>query len=387
MDPLMNMKRMTLQTIGYFGVYLLIGVIIASLGPTLPALAENVGVGFATISLLFMARSFGYFVGSLLGGTLYDLLNGHHLLIFFMILSMVALAFVPTTGTIFLLAFLFVLIGMAQGGLDVGSNTLLVRARGANVGTYLNAMFFFAGIGSFLIPIYLGSVPLVWGYWGISLALIPIALWVFLTPSPEIPQQADEKSAGGKLSQPLLYIAFVLLAFIFIGSEVSYGGWLFTYFASSGLGSEETAYTLNSIFWMAIMLGRLISIPVVARFKLERIIFVYLLGAVLSAATLYFLRVHAFAVWVGSIGMGLSMSALFPSTYTLVQQRMKLSGKLTGMVWAMGSLGAMTLPWLIGQRIERVGPASLVQTMLIVWTLALGIFLVAVRSGREVASP
>jgi FHS family Na+ dependent glucose MFS transporter 1 len=383
----MNMKRMTLQTIGYFGVYLLIGVIIASLGPTLPALAENVGVGFATISLLFMARSFGYFVGSLLGGTLYDLLNGHHLLIFFMILSMVALAFVPTTGTIFLLAFLFVLIGMAQGGLDVGSNTLLVRARGANVGTYLNAMFFFAGIGSFLIPIYLGSVPLVWGYWGISLALIPIALWVFLTPSPEIPQQADEKSAGGKLSQPLLYIAFVLLAFIFIGSEVSYGGWLFTYFASSGLGSEETAYTLNSIFWMAIMLGRLISIPVVARFKLERIIFVYLLGAVLSAATLYFLRVHAFAVWVGSIGMGLSMSALFPSTYTLVQQRMKLSGKLTGMVWAMGSLGAMTLPWLIGQRIERVGPASLVQTMLIVWTLALGIFLVAVRSGREVASP
>jgi FHS family Na+ dependent glucose MFS transporter 1 len=382
----MNMKRMTLQTIGYFGVYLLIGVIIASLGPTLPALAENVGVGFATISLLFMARSFGYFAGSLLGGTLYDLLNGHHLLIFFIILSMVALAFVPTAGTIFLLAFLFVLIGMAQGGLDVGSNTLLVRARGANVGTYLNAMFFFAGIGSFLIPIYLGNASLAWGYRGISLALIPIALWVFLTPAPEIPQQADEKSAGGKLSQPLLYIAFVLLAFIFIGSEVSYGGWLFTYFASSGLGSEETAYTLNSIFWMAIMLGRLISIPVVARFKLERIIFVYLLGAVLSAAILYFLRAHAFAVWVGSIGMGLSMSALFPSTYTLVQQRMKLSGKLTGMVWAMGSLGAMTLPWLIGQRIEQVGPASLMQTMLIVWALALGVFLVGVRSKHEASS-
>ncbi len=383
----MNMKRMTLQTIGYFGVYLLIGVIIASLGPTLPALAENVGVGFATISLLFMARSFGYFLGSLLGGTLYDLLNGHHLLIFFMILSMIALAFVPATGTMFLLAFLFVLIGIAQGGLDVGSNTLLVRARGANVGTYLNAMFFFAGIGSFLIPIYLGNASLAWGYRGISLALIPIALWVFLTPAPEIPQQVDEKSAGGKLSHPLLYIAFVLLAFIFIGSEVSYGGWLFTYFASSGLGSEETAYTLNSIFWMAIMIGRLISIPVVARFKLERIILIYLLGAVLSAGILYFLRAHALAVWVGSIGMGLSMSALFPSTYTLVQQRMKLSGKLTGMVWAMGSLGAMTLPWLIGQRIERIGPASLMQTMLIVWILALGIFLVAVQSRREVASP
>ncbi|MBT3338423.1 MAG: MFS transporter [Anaerolineae bacterium] len=372
------MKRTTAQAVGYFGVYFLIGVIVASLGPTLPALAENVGVGFAAISSLFIARSFGYLVGSLFGGRLYDRLNGHYLLASLLLISMLTLAFVPVVGTMLILASTFFLIGAAQGGMDVGVNTLLVRASTSNIGVYLNAMFFFAGIGSFLIPIYLGRVSLAWGYRGIALALIPIFLWVFFTPAPEIPQRAAE-GENAKLSDPVLYIAFILLAFIFIGSEVSYGGWLFTYFASSGLGSESTAYTLNSIFWMSIMLGRLLAIPVAARFKLERIIVAYLAGAVISAGILYFLRAHAIAVWVGSIGMGLSMAALFPSTYTLVQQRMKLSGKLTGMVWAMGSLGAMTLPWVIGQRIERVGPASMMQTMLLVWILALGIFLAALR--------
>ncbi len=377
------MKKMNAQTIGYFGVYLLIGAIIASLGPTLPALAENLGVGFAVISLLFTTRSFGYLVGSAIGGMLYDHLNGHRILTLLLVVSMLALWVVPLVGTMLFLASLFFLIGIAQGGMDVGVNTLLVRARTSNVGAYLNATFFFAGLGSFLIPIYLGKVSLVWGYRGISLALIPIMIWIFFTPAPEIPQRADSEG-DGKLSDPRLYVAFVLLALIFIGSEVSYGGWLFTYFASSGLGSEETAYTLTSIFWMSVMFGRLLAIPIVGRFKLEGIIFVYLLGAVLSGGILYFLRTQALAVWIGSVGMGLSMAALFPSTYTLVQQRMKLSGKLTGMVWAFGSFGAMSLPWLIGQRIERVGPASMMQTMLLVWILALGIFFVAVRPRREV---
>ncbi len=376
------MKKATAQITGYFSVYLLLGVIIASLGPTLPALAENVGVGIAAISVLFITRSFGYLAGSLLGGALYDRLNGHRLLAAFLAASVLALALVPAIGELIFLASLFFLIGIAQGGTDVGANTLLVRARTPNVGAYLNAMFFFAGIGSFLIPIYLGRVSLVWGYRGIALALLPIILWVFFTPAPEIPQHAAEGESE-KLSDPTLYIAFILLAYIFVGSEVSYGGWLFTYFASSGLGSKETAYALNSIFWMAIMFGRLLAIPVAARFELERIIFGYLIGAVISAGVLYFLRAYAIAVWVGSIGMGLSMAALFPSTYTLVQQRMTLSGKLTGMVWAFGSFGAMTLPWIIGQRIERVGPASMMQTMLLVWILALGIFLAALRPRPE----
>ncbi len=372
------MKLSSRQIIAYFGIYLMLGAIIASLGPTLPDMAANLGAGIAAISILFTTRSLGYLAGSLLGGYLYDRFHGHRVLFILLTVGAISLGFVPGLGSIVLLGSIFLLIGITQGGMDVGANTLLVRASKANVGAYLNTMFFFAGVGSFLIPLYLGSVSLTWGYRGLSLAIVPIALWVLFTPAPQIPQRI--KADHIRLTNTPLFIAFACLAFIFIGAEASYGGWLFTYVASSGLGSQSAAYTLTSVFWFSVMLGRLLAIPIAARFKLERIIIGYLAGAFLSAGVLFFLRNHAIAVWIGSVAMGLSIAALFPSTYTFVQGKMRLSGKLTGVVWAGGSLGAMTLPWLIGQRIELVGPASMMAIMFIVWSLALGIFLAALRT-------
>ncbi len=372
------------QIIAYYSVYWILGAIVASLGPSLLALSENVGVTVGAISILFTARSFGYLAGSLLAGYLFDRFHGHRVLTMMLLSAALALASVPNMQIMALLSLVFFVLGVMQGGLDVGSNTLLVRAQPPKLAAYLNGLFFFAGVGSFIVPIYFGKVSLLWGYRGMALAMLPIALWVFFTASPAIPPRADKSEA--RLTNLPLFIAFAALAFIYIGAEVTYGGWLFTFFASSGLGSEDAAYTLNSLFWVAVMVGRLLAIPVAARFKLSRIIIGYLFGAVVSAGVLYFLRDHAFAVWIGSLGMGLSVAALFPSTFTFIQQNMKLSGKLTGMVWAAGSLGAMTLPWLVGQQIDRDGPASMMTTMLMVWIVALGIFLFALRSRPKPAT-
>ncbi len=371
------------QIVAYYSTYWILGAIVASLGPTLLALSENIGVTVGAISILFTTRSFGYLTGSLLGGWLYDRFHGHRVLSGLLIIAALALASIPSIHAMLLLSVIFFLVGTAQGGMDVGSNTLLVRANPPKIAAALNGLFFFAGLGSFLIPIYLGSVSLAWGYYGMALALIPIILWVFLTESPAIPAPAKEDDA--KLNNLPLFISFAALAFIYIGAEVSFGGWLFTYFSANPLISESSAYTLNAIFWLAVMFGRLLAIPIANRFKLSQIILGYLLGAVVSAGVLAFFNALP-AVWIGTLGMGLSMAALFPSTFTFVQNNMRLSGKLTGAVWAAGSTGAMILPYLIGQQIERLGTASMMLTMLGVWILAVGIFLVALRSRREVDS-
>lgn len=372
------------QIIAYYGTYLLLGAVVASLGPTLLALSQNVGATVGAISILFTTRSFGYLSGSMLGGWLYDRFHGHRVLSGLLLVAAVALASVPSINMMVLLAAVFFLIGAAQGGMDVGSNTLLVRANPPKIAAALNGLFFFAGVGSFLIPIYLGSVSLAWGYYGMALAIIPVVLWVFFTKSPAIPAPAQEDDA--KLNSLPLFISFAALAFIYVGAEVSFGGWLFTYFSANPLISESSAYTLNAIFWLAIMFGRLLAIPIANRFKLPQIILGYLLGAVVSAGVLAFLSGALIAVWIGTLGMGLSMAALFPSTFTFVQKNMQISGKLTGVVWAAGSTGAMILPYLIGQQINQFGTVSMMLTMLVVWLLAVGIFLVALRSRRELAT-
>ena len=61
---------------GYYAAFIALGLTTASLGPTLTGLAENTGSTLQQISVLFLARSFGYLSGSLFGGRMFDRLNG-----------------------------------------------------------------------------------------------------------------------------------------------------------------------------------------------------------------------------------------------------------------------------------------------------------------------
>lgn len=365
-------NKSLLQTIGYFGVFLTLGAVIASLGPTLPDLAANAGVGMAQIGILFTARSFGYLTGSFMSGSHYDRWPGHRLMGFLLLLAALTMALLPTIHLLAAMAAVIFLVGIAQGGVDVGSNTLLAWVQKERSGPYLNGMYFFAGLGSFLVPLFFGRVNLGWGYGGIATALFAVALWLFLTPSPKIPSHVKNNEV--RLTNYSLFVGFAFLAFLYVGVEVSYGGWIFTYFVSSGIGETPAAYTLTSVFWLAIMAGRLVSVPLSSRLQLNVLITAYISGAVFSAAALRFLAHYPAAVWIGSVGMGLSIAALFPTTFAFVQSKIQISGKLNGVVWAAGSSGAMILPWLIGQQIDRAGPLAMMTIILAVWIAAFGIF-------------
>jgi FHS family Na+ dependent glucose MFS transporter 1 len=76
-DATAERRRASVQTLGYYAAFIALGLVSASLGPTLPGLAQNTGSPLAHISLLFAARSSGYLAGSLLGGRLYDRTAGH----------------------------------------------------------------------------------------------------------------------------------------------------------------------------------------------------------------------------------------------------------------------------------------------------------------------
>lgn len=380
------MTKFLRQILGYFAVFLMLGAVISSLGPTLPDLAANTGVGLAQIGILFTARSFGYLVGSFLGGSFYDKWIGHYLMGLLLLLASGAMAMIPEIDWLAILAVVIFIAGFTQGGLDVGSSTLLVWVQKERAGSYLNAMYFFAGLGGFLAPLYLREVGLDWGYRGIALLLIPVAIWLFLTPSPPIPRRIVENKVH--LTQYSLFIGFAILAFLYIGVEVSYGGWIFTYLVHSGIGESATAYTLTSIFWLSVMFGRLFTVWLSTRFRAEQLITVFLLGAILSAAVMRFGAAYSLAVWVGTVGMGLSIAALFPTTYAFVQKRMEVSGRLNGLVWASGSSGAMILPWFVGRQIDLSGPLSMMSIILTVWLLAFLVFrLMAWRVSHQPSQP
>lgn len=369
-------KRKISKTIGYYLGFIGLGLTTASLGPTLPGLAEHTHTQLSQISFLFTARALGYLFGSLQGGRLYDRLSGHLVVTVTLVLMAITLALVPIMPLLWLLTIVLLFLGFAEGCLDVGGNTMLVWVHGRKVGPFMNGLHFFFGLGAFLSPIIiaqavLASGDIAWAYWILALLMLPAALWILRLPSPS-GHSKTEANPSKRLSVRLVVMIAVFF-FLYTGAEGSYGGWIFSYATAFRL-SAETAAFLNSAFWGALTLGRLLAIPIAARLKPAQILLADLVGCLASLLVLLLWPAVTLAIWIGTVGTGLFMASVFPTTITLAERRLNITGQVTGWFFVGASAGGMVLPWLIGQLFESIGPGVTMIAIAADMLLALGAF-------------
>jgi FHS family Na+ dependent glucose MFS transporter 1 len=362
----------TRQTLAYFTAFFTLGATIASLGPTLPFLADNTGASLALLGLLFTLRSAGYLVGSLLGGWLYDRLPGHRLLGSAILTGGLCLALLPEIRGFPPLVLIMLVIGLAEAALDVGSNTQLVWAHGPRSGPYLNGMFLSAGIGGTLAPLAFSALGGAWGYRALALITLPVAMWAYLTPSPE-PQSHAESRPSGTLS-PLLFSAYCLLTFIFVGGEVGFNGWIYSYSLALKLGTESAAGMLNSLYWLGITLGRVAAIYITTRVRPSRFVLASLTGLVLSLGLILLDPGSQALLWIGSLGFGFFLAPIFPTTFAYLERITPITGSAAGVLWASGSSGAMLFPWVMGLQMAHMWPVTIMVTLAVSFSLALGLF-------------
>jgi FHS family Na+ dependent glucose MFS transporter 1 len=370
-------------TVGYFATFVAVGLQASILGPTLPPLAEHTHSPLGEISFLFTAAALGYLLGSYFGGRLYDRIAGHPLMSAMLVLMAAMLALIPVIPTLWLLTIAWLFVGVASGALDVGGNTLLVWLHGRQVGPYMNALHFFFGVGSFLAPLMVAQALVLSGdirgaYWILSALMLPVALWLLRLPSPRSPahagdplpgdsQPAGASTAGVEQAEPAqvtarqryerrIVVFTCLLLLLYVGAEVAFGGWIYTYAVALGLTDATTAAYLTSAFWGALTLGRFLSIPLATRFRPRMILLTDLLGCLASVGVLLLWPGSAAATWLGALAMGLAMASIFPTCITLAGRRIPITGRVTGWFLVSSSLGGMSLPWLIGQLFEPIGP-------------------------------
>jgi fucose permease len=355
--------------------------VIASLGPTLPELAHQVGVNISVLSILFSTRSLGYLCGALLTGYLLDRLSGHHLLTVVLVAGLISTGIMPQISLLPLLGLVMFFMGCALGSLDVGSNTLLAQTHGEKSGPFLNAMYLNAGVGSFFIPLYLGYVAMDTGYQTMAFLMVPLALWMIYTPSPPKPTKDGGETPPSQRFDIL--ILFALMALLFVGLEVGYSGWIFIYLQKSLSGPEQSGYRITSLFWVAITLGRLIAIPVAVTIRPIRSIFIYLSGGLISTGLMILLKDEGWSIWVGTAGIGLSLAALFPTTFNYIQRTIPFTGRQNGLVWSTGSMGGILLPLLIGWGIGTWGTFAMMIIVLLTWILAMSLFMILIHRNQD----
>lgn len=357
------------------------GISMASLGPTLPGLAENTRASLGAISILFTARSLGSLIGSVWGGQVYDRQRGNPVMAW-MVFAMAGLtALTPFAPSLWLMTIILFLTGAVQGILNIGGNALLVWVHGRNVGPFMNGLHFCFGLGTFITPVIVAQFitqqgGLTWTYLLLALIMLPTAAMAFV-PSPPSPTVGMNQK-----SEPVRPLLIVLIALVFgcySGASLAYGGWIFTYAIEMNLADETLAAYLTSVFWGALTVGRLVAIPLAVRFKPAAILRADYIGAFISLLVLVIWPHSLTAVVITSAGLGFALASIYPTTMSLSGQVMTISGKITGLFSIGNSAGAMVIPWLIGQFFESAGPPSMAVILLLDMLLALGVLILLAR--------
>jgi FHS family Na+ dependent glucose MFS transporter 1 len=351
-------------TMLYYWLFICLGLSIGLVGPTLPSLANQTQTLVGDLGAVFTASAIGALLGTLLGGRLFDRVRGHRALGIAQLASAALIALYPVMPSAYLLLIVVGFKGLTDGFINTGANTLLVWTHQEKSSPYMNALHFFFGLGAFLAPILVAQVIDIPGgyrsaFWVLALfsGLAGLAILV-QKKNPRHAQAAAAEEKGARINYGVV-IAAMLFLFFYVGAEIAFSGWIYTYALTLNLADEMTAAYLTSAFWLTFTLGRLTSIPLAMRFKPQQLIAAALAGCLAVLGAAFVIQPSSAFAWILAMVLGFCMAPVWPSGFTLAGQSVRLTSRVSGFILLGDSLGFMVLPWVVGQVLQGVGPQAM----------------------------
>ncbi|XP_012371521.1 sodium-dependent glucose transporter 1B-like [Octodon degus] len=377
-----------LTTAVLYASFLGMGLIAAVLGPTFQDLARNVNQNMSSLSQIFVGRALGYLGGCALGGVLFDRVNHFLLLGVLMLATSVAHYLIPLCKTAALLIVMMCVTGIGTGVLDTGGNILILILWGDQGAPHMQALHFSFALGAFLTPLLakvaLGTrttvsaenhteldlhppalnqsleadpdllfaapddLNLLWAYAFISTYIFIISVFLlalFFNKSSRHHKSTASAQASrrAKHHKALLCLLF-LFFFFYVGAEVTYSSYIFS-FATTHVGMEESeAAGLNSIFWGTFAACRGLAIFFATCLQPGTMIVLSNTGSLVSCLFLVLFNKSPICLWIASSVYGASMAATFPSGVSWLEQYTSISGISAAFILIGAALGVMAIP-------------------------------------------
>lgn len=360
------------RTLGYYWLILCMGLNMAVLGPTLSALAAQTQAQIGDMGQLFLFAAIGGAIGTFFGGRLFDHLRGHVVLGTAQMVSGLLMLCIPFASALSWLLVVVAMKGVMDGLINNGANTLLVWTHREKVSPYMNGLHFCFGLGAFLSPLLVAQVIDIsggyrWVYVGLAALTVLAGLrMVTLAGSPQAahPMENEPGALQPRSIPASVVLTAALFLFFYVGAEIAFGGWIYTYAVELNLVPAVQAAYLTSGFWLAFTIGRLLSVPLATRFEPRQMIRAALLGGIFFMGLVFVFADSIAILWVVVFGAGFCMAPIYPSGFTLATQKFKLTARASGVILLGDSFGGMILPWLVGQVLGATGPRALVYLVL-----------------------
>lgn len=191
-----------------------------------------------------------------------------------------------------------------------------------------------------------------WSYVIIGTYILFISIFFFVLYSKGRSGQDKSKASvqKGKLAKyhwPLVGLLFVFFLF-YVGAEVTYGSYVFTYAMVFAEMKESEAAALNSVFWGAFAACRGAAIVGAAFLSPCTMILISLISSAASSSALAFFAHYRAMLWAGTAVYGASMATIFPSGISWIEQYTVVEGKSASLFVVGAALGEMCIPATVG---------------------------------------
>ncbi len=339
------------QTVVYYLNAGITGLVIASLGPSIPLYADSTGLELSNLGILFTALFSGLLTGSIWAAHLFTIKPAHRIMALSLLGVSFMVSYLPFINDLKGLVVSWFLLGLFFGLIEVGMNTLILWVHAEKSTPFVSIMHFLFGVGALLAPAFIGlsleySNDFNSAYWAIAGLTILAALYTVQVSEPQPP---DNKPAPGNMLKPPALVMFAtLLLFLYVAAEVSFSGWLTSYAMQSPDITSSNAVYVTSVFWATLALGRLSGIFLARHISTGMILALSISGCFISAALLAILGSNTLFLLIGVVMMGLSMACIFPMIFLFMEQRILVTGAVSSWCLIGASLGGMIVPFGIG---------------------------------------
>jgi FHS family glucose/mannose:H+ symporter-like MFS transporter len=349
--------------------YLAVGLGQLVIGTVMEPMVDAYGVQYSDGGQLVMNQFLGGMVGITLAPWLIGRIGKKPLLLSalaIMIIAQTVYAFQPSWGV---MLFTAPFAGFGFGTTEAVVGAFIIGSALGNANVAMSRVEVFFGVGALLMP-FAGAVLISNGYWvaafgvvGVTTA-VTLILWLLFWPkilnrpgghAADEDARLSPSTNRSRVQVRVVLAACALFFAIYVGFEMSIVHYLPSLLVNNNGLSDSTASLSLSVYWGAMVIGRLVSGHAADRWGGAA----YLLVACIATAILFILMGGLESVWatfVLTFCAGLSMSGMFAIALVFANRAAPgMTNRTTSLMMAFGGIGGALMPKLTGWFLDENG--------------------------------
>ena len=371
-------------------IYLVFGLAVTALGPTLQPIRESFELGLAELGLIFPFMAMGYVIASLFGSPMSDRHGRRPFIIAGTTLMAAGIGAIPLAPTwpLVLVGGLFA--GLGMGLFDGPLNALTIDHAPDSAARWLNFLHLFFGVGALIGPVLAGFALANDVDWRLIHGALAVAAWT--TPVPFILMRTLKPTGGGPHSltaikdgvlQPVVLLMMAVLA-LYVGVEVALSGWLPSFLELEHGFSRGIAGISLSALWGGMIVGRIL-VGLLLRWMSPLPLLALSMAVAGPLALVASLVDNPAASLTGFGFVGVFVAGAFPIALSQgVSAHKSARGALAGFLVAAAGVGAIAFPPVVGAVADPFGlRAAMAMTAALCGLAAIAVLWAMVYSKRR----